>query len=120
MTMLVQPRHLKLYYAGSQKNWELAAAELRDLTAAFARIGTVIPQYQDSGADEAVKSIIAPKLQAVDATIGAADAKQFAVAFKELTAACNGCHAYMEHPFIVISVPDAAVAYPNQNFSPIP
>ncbi|HWY61519.1 MAG TPA: hypothetical protein VNW15_06435, partial [Rhizomicrobium sp.] len=29
VTMLVQPRHIRLYYAGTAKNWEMAAAENR-------------------------------------------------------------------------------------------
>ncbi len=34
MTMLVQPRHLKLYYAGLEKNWTLAGFQLNELRAA--------------------------------------------------------------------------------------
>lgn len=122
MTLLVQPRHIKLYYAGTQRNWELAAAESRDLRAAFARIGQSIPRYLNNGVDDAVASIIEPKMQALDAAIAAADSKQFAARYIELTAACNACHAYMEHPFIVVKVPQSAAQsiYPTQDFRPIP
>jgi hypothetical protein len=34
----VQSRHAKVYFAGSGKSWELAAAEMRDLRAAFDRL----------------------------------------------------------------------------------
>ena len=39
----------------------------------------------------------------------------------ELTTACNICHEGMEHPFLVIKVPDAsaAAAYTNQDFRPV-
>ena len=39
MTMLVQPRHMKLYYAAQQQNWMLAGFELNELGAALRRIG---------------------------------------------------------------------------------
>jgi hypothetical protein len=119
MTLLIQPRHIKLHYAGTQKNWELAAAQLSDLRAAFDRISQAVPKYQGSDVDEAIKAIIAPKMQALDVAVAAADAKRFAVAYGELTAACNACHVYLEHPFLVIEVPGAKpnTAYPDQSFS---
>ena len=59
MTMLVQPRHLKLYYAGQAKNWTLAGFELNELRQALARIGRTIPTYRNIGVDTAVSSIFA-------------------------------------------------------------
>ena len=59
MTMLVQPRHLKLYYAGQAKNWMLAGFELNELRQALARIGRTIPTYRNIGVDTAVSSIFA-------------------------------------------------------------
>lgn len=121
MTMLVQPRHLKLYYAGMQGNWELAAFESRALSAAFHRIGQAIPRYRESGSvDESVEGMMGPGIKAVDAAIAAGDSKQFIKAFGDLTAGCNACHTYTEHPFVVIRVPEASAknfAYPNEDFS---
>jgi hypothetical protein len=117
MTMLVQPRHLKLYYAGEAKNWTLAAFELDELRAALARIGRTIPTYRRIGVDTAVASIFTDKAKAVDAAIKAKDAAQFTSAFKEMTGACNDCHVGMEHPFLKIRVPEAA-NYPDQEFKP--
>src|SRR6202044_3350534 len=118
MTMLVQPRHIKLYYAGTRKNWELAAAESRDLRSAFRRIAQAIPRYLGNGVDEAVATIIAPKMQAMDAAIAAGDSKQFDRAYNDLTAGCNACHSYMEHSFLVIKVPDPRMNSldPDQDF----
>lgn len=120
MTMLVQPRHLKLYYAGMQGNWELAAFESRALSASLRRIGQAIPRYRDSGSvDEAVDDMMGPGIKAVDAAITAGDSKQFTKAFGDLTAGCNACHTYTEHPFVVIQVPEANAknfAYPNEDF----
>jgi hypothetical protein len=117
MTMLVQPRHIKLYFAGQAKNWTLAAFESNELRAALARIGRTIPTYRTIGVDTAVASIFADKLKAVDTAIKTADVAQFNAAYGELTGACNACHAGMEHPFLVIKVPEAA-NYPDQEFRP--
>jgi hypothetical protein len=117
MTMLVQPRHLKLYYAGQAKNWELAAFQLRELRGALARIGRTIPTYRKNDVNAAVASIFADKITAVDVAIKAADPAKFTAAYAEMTGACNACHAGMEHAFLVIKVPDAMV-FPNQEFRP--
>jgi hypothetical protein len=117
MTMLVQPRHIKLYYAGQAKNWRLAAFELNELRGALARIGRTIPTYRNIGVDTAVASIFTDQVKAVDAAIKAADPAQFTAAYGEMTGACNACHVGMEHPFLVIKVPDA-MNYPDQEFRP--
>ena len=117
MTMLVQPRHIKLYYAGQAKNWTLAAFELNELRGALARIGRTIPTYRNVGIDMAVASIFADKIKSVDAAIKAADAAQFTAAYGDMTQACNVCHQALEHPFLKITVPDA-VNYPDQDFRP--
>jgi hypothetical protein len=117
MTMLVQPRHIKLYYAGQAKNWTLAGFQLNELRASLARIGRTIPTYRNIGVDTAVASIFTDRLKAVDAAIKAGDLGQFTAAYGEMTAACNACHAGMEHPFLVMKVPDAP-NYPDQEFRP--
>jgi hypothetical protein len=122
MTMLVQPRHVRLYYAGTEKNWELAAAEMRDLRSSFDRLAQAIPNYQGNDVNASVKSLIAPQMNAVDGAIAAADPEKFSVAYRDLTNSCNSCHTYMEHPFIVIKTPDAPkdTAQPDQEFKAIP
>jgi hypothetical protein len=117
MTMLVQPRHMKLYYAGQAKNWQLAAFQINELRGALARIGRTIPNYRNINVDTAVASIFADKLKAVDAAVKAADLTRFNAAYGEMTAACNDCHKGMEHAFLVIKVPDSG-NFPDQEFRP--
>jgi len=121
MTLLIQPRHLKLFYAGQRNNWELAAAEMRDLRAGLGSISTAYPKYLKNDVKDAIASLIAPPLLALDEAIAKADSKQFAAHYNELTAACNACHIYMEHPYVVITGPKspAATAYPDQEFRPL-
>jgi hypothetical protein len=120
MTMLIQPRHIKLYLAGQQRNWTLAAFQLNELTSGLRRIGQTIPKYRNFSVDATVGSIFAPKIQSMNAAIAAKNPAMFNTAYGELTNACNDCHAGMEHDFLVIKVPDAnaAAAYPNQDFRP--
>jgi hypothetical protein len=117
MTMLIQPRHIKLYYAGQQKNWTLAAFELNEMVGALKRIGATIPKYRNFSVDATVGSIFAPKIQAMNAAIQSKNPAQFTSAYGELTDACNTCHQGMEHDFLVIKVPDAPF-FPDQDFRP--
>jgi hypothetical protein len=117
MTMLVQPRHVKLYYAGEARNWQLAAFQINELRSALARIGRTIPNYRNINVDTAVDTIFSERLKAVDAAVKAADPVQFDAAYKEMTSACNDCHKGMEHPFLVIKVPDSG-NFPDQEFHP--
>jgi hypothetical protein len=122
MTLLVQPRHLKLHYAGARRNWELAAAESRNLRSAMTRISRTLPEYLGIDVAEAMEAMMTPQLQAMDAAVAAADSARFASAYDGLTKACNACHVYMERPYIVVKVPDPAAAspYPDQDFDPAP
>ena len=120
MTMLIQPRHLKLYYAGEAKNWKLAEFQLRELRQALARIGRTIPTYRKIGVDDAVASIFTEKAVAVEGSDqGRRSRRSSRRPMRDMTTACNACHAGMEHEFLVIKVPQANV-YPNQAFRPLP
>src|SRR5262249_18989001 len=47
MTAFVQPRHIKLGLAGSERNWSYAAYELDQLRATFADVSEIMPKYRD-------------------------------------------------------------------------
>lgn len=106
MTLLVQPRHVKLYYAGTQKNWELAAAEASNLRGAMLGIAKTIGIYTSLGVRDASASLFEPALTSLDAAIATADSRRFASAYKDVTAACNACHVYKEHSYILVNVPE--------------
>jgi hypothetical protein len=122
MTMLVQPRHTKLWLAAKAQNWQLAGFELNEMGGALRRVGATVPKYRNISVDATVGSIFAPKIQALAGAIGAKNMAQFDTAYGEMTKACNLCHEALEHPFLVIKVPDAsaASAFPDQDFRPAP
>jgi hypothetical protein len=121
MTMLVQPRHTKLWFAGQAQNWQLAGFELNEMGSALRRVGQTIPKYRNISVDATVGSIFAPKIQAVAGAITAKNVAQFNTAYAQLTDACNLCHEALEHPFLVVKVPDASAAnaFPDQDFRPV-
>ena len=59
MTAFVQPRHIKLGLAGSERNWSYAAYELDQLRATFADVAEIMPKYRDlsSAANTAIAAI---------------------------------------------------------------
>ena len=120
MTLLLQPRHIKLFYAGQQRNWPLAAFQLSELYNAVRRIGQSIPNYRTYNVDDAVAAIFTPKVMAMDKAIKSQDPAQFTRAYRELTQSCNDCHVAMDHGFLVMKVPDAAAAsnFVDQDFAP--
>lgn len=117
MTMLVQPRHVRLYYAAQAGNWALAAFQANELRSSLARIGRTIPNYRNINVDSAVASIFADRFAAVEAAVKARDLTRFTTAYGEMTNACNDCHKGMEHPFLVIKVPESG-SFPDQEFRP--
>jgi len=106
MTMLVQPRHIKLYYAAHEGNWELAAFEARELGAALRRVAATIPTYRNMSVDDAVAAMATPQLTAISEAVEARNMGQFDRAYGTLTESCNACHVTMEHAFLVMKVPD--------------
>jgi hypothetical protein len=119
MNTLVQPRHAKLGLAGQAGNWPLAAYALVEIRQAFAGIKKAQPRFRGLPVAELVDAALGPPMNAVEAAIKQQDAKKFAAAYEQLTQGCNACHQAVDHPFVVIKVPDAP-AFPNQDFKPRP
>jgi hypothetical protein len=119
MTMLIQPRHIKLWAAAQQRNWTLAAFELNEMRSAFDKVAATIPKYTTVDLGPTFISLMGPKIQTVNGAIGAQNPMQFATAFNDLTVGCNSCHEALNHPYLVIKVPDTT-GYPNQDFRPVP
>jgi hypothetical protein len=117
MNTLIQPRHAKLGLAGQAQNWPLAQYALAEIRQAFAGIEKAQPKFMGLPVGQLIDAAVSQPMNAVDAAIKEQDAKKFAAAYAQLTAGCNACHTAVEHPFVVIKVPDAS-AFPNQDFSP--
>jgi hypothetical protein len=116
---LQQMRHLKLWFAGSGSNWELAAYELDELKEGFEDMMKRFPTKDGVALAPLIKTISDREVAELEKAIAARDGTKFASAFDALTAGCNGCHHSAKHGFIVIQRP-ASLPYSNQLFSPTP
>jgi hypothetical protein len=92
MTALVQPRHIKLGYAGSDQNWPYAAYELDQLRETLKDLAEVLPNYRDLSIADMITSTVKELLAALGRAIQDQDRNQFTAAYQQLTASCNICH----------------------------
>jgi hypothetical protein len=109
-----QLQHLKLWFAGKAKNWDLAAYELRQLTDSLVQAALLYPGIPVSN----VTTMEAPLLAVSDA-IATKDSRKFVVSTRNLTDGCNACHTSMDRRFVVISLPTDQQPPANQIFAPI-
>jgi hypothetical protein len=114
---LQQMRHLKLWFSGAARNWELAAYELDELKEGFDDVAKYFPEKDGVPLGQMVATIATTDVAALGKAIEAKDGKKFAAAFDGLTKACNACHQSSKHGFIVIQRPTGS-PYTNQVFQP--
>jgi hypothetical protein len=107
-----QFRHMKLWFAGKAKNWDLARYELQQVTQSLDDAASF---YHGIPVDY-VGATTAP-IVAIGDAIKAKDVAKFTQGFNDLTATCNACHQAIGRGFIVIQVP-AAQPFSNQSFAP--
>jgi len=119
MTATVQPRHIKLGFAGREKNWNYAAYELREMEEAFDRLSIQWPQWQRLRIVEMVETMIRDPLYDLGQAIKEKNEGKYAVAYGKLTDACNACHQAARRPFVVIQEPKDNM-FPDQDFRPKP
>jgi len=115
MTLLVQPRHIKLGLAGSAGNWNYAAYEVGELRGAFRRVGQTMPIYNKQDFPALIAAMATEPLEAVRTAIERHDRAGFQSAYASLTAACNTCHASLHHAAVVIKAPGSS-PYADQEF----
>jgi hypothetical protein len=108
----VQFRHMKLWAAGQQKNWELAGYQLELVRESLTE---AVALYTDIPVDNI--TMVDPPIKSIARSITARDSAAFSKAFGELTTGCNSCHQSIGRGFIVMKVPTGS-PFSNQSFSP--
>jgi hypothetical protein len=119
MTTTVQPRHIKLAFAGREKNWAFAAYEVKQMGDAFDRLSVQWPQWRRQPIVELVETIIRDPLFELDDAIKNQNEAKYAAAYDHLTEACNACHQAALQTPIVIQDPKES-SFPDQDFRPKP
>jgi len=112
-----QLRHAKLWFAGKQSNWDLAAYEIDEIKEGLEDAARLFPTYDGIPVAEMIKTIIDPRIEELEKAVRAKSSTKFTAAFDELTNGCNSCHAGASKPFIRIQRPIAS-PLTNQNFAP--
>jgi hypothetical protein len=117
MTTTVQPRHVKLAFAGREKNWVFAAYELKQMSDAFDRLSLQWPRWRQQRIVELVETIVRDPLFELDFAIKNKDEAKFAEYYGHLTDACNACHQAALQTPVVIQDPKESM-FPDQDFRP--
>lgn len=112
-----QLRHAKLWFAGNQSNWDLAAYEIDEIKEGLEDAARLFPTFDGIPVAEMIKTIIDPRIEELEKAVRAKSSTKFTAAFDELTNGCNSCHAGASKPFIRIQRPIAS-PLTNQNFAP--
>jgi len=108
----IQFRHMKLWFAGKARNWDLAAYELRQLESGLMEAATLYPGIPATNVTR-----MTDPAQALADAIEAKDSRRFAKAVGEFTGGCNACHQSIGRSFIVMRVPTES-PFSNQVFPP--
>ncbi len=117
MTAAVQPHHIKVWLAGSARNWPLAEYEAKELRETFEDITTYQGVWNDIPVGKMVESTVMPALAKLEAAIKAKNPDDFTKAYAAVTANCNSCHQAANMGFNVIKTP-SATDFPDQDFQP--
>ena len=113
-----QLRHAKLWFAGKNNNWALAAYEIDEIKEGFEDAARLHATFDGVPVAEMIKTIIDPRIEGLERAIKAKNGPQFIAAFDELTDGCNSCHTAAGKPFIRIQRPSEP-PLSNQNFAPV-
>jgi hypothetical protein len=112
-----QLRHAKLWFAGKENNWDLAAYEIDEIMEGFEDAEKQFSTHDGIPVAEMIKANIDPAVEELRKAVGAKSRTKFAVAFDKLTSACNTCHIGANKQFIRIQRPTSS-PLSNQNFAP--
>jgi hypothetical protein len=115
--MTIQTHHLKLWYAGNARNWDLADYQVDELKEALEDAGKLIPDYKGVPVRSMIDNLAMPPIEDIEGAIKAKDRAKFVAGYDKLTAACNSCHQGSKRGFIVVQRP-VGTAFPNQSFAP--
>jgi hypothetical protein len=118
---LQQMRHVKLWFAGEARNWDLASYEVKELGEGFDDVVKLHPTHEESpvAPKDAIPRMITSPLGDLRDAVEKKDAARFEQTYDALTKACNDCHQATNFGFNVVQRPSTN-PYSNQVFAPPP
>ena len=108
----IQAHHIKLWFAGQQKNWELADFEVHEIRENLDDIRL----YQADRKESKATQMLEPVLDSVIQSINRKDPVAFTRTYYQLTNTCNTCHRENDFGFNVVTIPTSQ-PFSNQDFS---
>lgn len=109
----IQVHHAKLWFAGINKNWQLADFEIHEILEALEDI----KKYETDRPESKEIDMLLPAIDSVNTAISNKNKNAFTSSFKLLTNTCNNCHKATNFEFnqvIIPSIPPVS----NQEFKP--
>ena len=110
----IQAHHAKLWFAGKNENWKLAAFEMKEIRENLA----AIQQYVTDRPETKSLEILDPALERTDRAISQQNAVSFTGSFVNLTNTCNNCHLENNFEFNQVKIPGTNI-FSNQEFLPV-
>ena len=107
----IQAHHAKLWFAGKNKNWELADFEMHEIAETL----EAIKEYQTEREESKKVDMLKPSLDAVKDAIDKKDTALFNSSYLLLTNTCNNCHKAVNFGFNVVKIPETP-PFSNQGF----
>lgn len=111
----VQSRHLKIWLAGHNANWQLTAYEIRELKETVEDIERYQPIWRGRPIAKMMEKTMNPPLQALEKAVDKKDSAAFEKAYRDFTASCNSCHESVHYAFIAVDIPSGN-PFSNQKF----
>ena len=99
----IQLHHAKLWFAGTNGNWDLANFEMEEIQETL----DDIQKYNRDRPEIKDLPIILGPLDSVKTAIAAKNLVAFKKSFNFLTTGCNNCHQITKHEFNIITIPDS-------------
>jgi hypothetical protein len=109
----IQVHHAKLWFAGQNKNWELADFEINEINENL----EAIKKYCTDRPETKSISIIDQAMDSISIAIAQKNPAKFNQSYINLTTTCNTCHQATSHQYNVIKIPDTP-PFSNQDFKP--
>ena len=113
----LQVQHGKLWFAGEQQNWPLAAYTVDAIKEGIADMIVLRPRYKRESIVEMLTLFTAKPLQDLEEAVTDKDSALFMQAYDSLTEGCNACHSNHDYGFIAIQRPTAP-AWTNVRYHP--
>lgn len=112
----IQARHIKLFYAAKNENWELTTFLLQELKESLKGITTYHRSHDNMNLNKLTNQLMIPSIEELEVLNIKEDKNEFLEGYDNLTLSCNNCHIQSKHAFIKIIRPIDG-DFLNQDFS---